>query len=614
MTQRLSALSDTGFSLALRRVHRCLFRAALVGVLLTLIGLGARVSAATMTGDIRIDIIAQPDGRTSNGYREHRIQLRNSGLDARQVCLRLVGDGHGRTHLSEIKRTVDVGPGSSVIVALSQPPVPMANSMLIVEPDRGKRVKRPFLNVFSHRPGQMNYSDGHKVHLLLSRRIDKQVFEQHLERYADNQPGGLDHNDQPFELLRAESDTVGWSHSWLAYSCYEGVVLTGDELQAMPAEVRAALWRFVECGGVLTVLGGDAPTERRIDTTELPLKQLRVHYAGFGVCIHCRGATAKALTHAQIATFVRHWLNSAKPWQDKPGLAGAHHTFPVIEKINVPTRGFFLIMILFALISGPVNIFLLSRINRRIWLLVTTPLLSLATCLIVIVYALASEGWLPEVRVTGVTILDQRTHHAISIGIQGYYTPLPLSDGLHFSAATELTPLLAQDDYGGAGRTVDWTHDQHLRRGWIQPRVPAYFMVRQHALRRERLKIRAAKDNTVTVVNGLGVALLSVTYMDATGRLYEHNGYVAAGAEATLAFKDLPRTMTKRHLRDYYRDIAWVEWVDLLAHDPGTVLRPGTYLALTHESPFLDPGLDAKARLHACTVVFGLMHEEDAAP
>jgi hypothetical protein len=54
-----------------------------------------------------------------------------------------------------------------------------------------------------------------------------------------------------FQFVNAET----WSSDWLAYSRYDGIVITADDLKAVPAEVRAALWQYVETGGALLVLG-----------------------------------------------------------------------------------------------------------------------------------------------------------------------------------------------------------------------------------------------------------------------------------------------------------------------------------------------------------------------
>src|SRR5262249_41205914 len=54
----------------------------------------------------------------------------------------------------------------------------------------------------------------------------------------------------------AEFPVTDWSPHWLAYSRYDGIAITGDELRKMPSAVQSALWQYVECGGCLLILGG----------------------------------------------------------------------------------------------------------------------------------------------------------------------------------------------------------------------------------------------------------------------------------------------------------------------------------------------------------------------
>ena len=112
------------------------------------------------------------------------------------------------------------------------------------------------------------------------------------------------------------------------------------------------------------------------------------------------------------------------------------------------------------------------------------------------------------------------------------------SDGLHFSFDTEVEQLRSSETVGphfnsGRPKTLDWTTDQHLDTGWISARVPAYFAVRKSETRRERLAIHRAEDGTIHVVNGLGVAIDALHYMDENG-VISVAADVPAGQERTL--------------------------------------------------------------------------------
>src|SRR5262249_22076700 len=149
------------------------------------------------------------------------------------------------------------------------------------------------------------------------------------------------------------------------------------------------------------------------------------------------------------------------------------------EDVGVPVRGLFVLMVLFCIGIGPVNLWLLGRKDRRIWMLWTVPVLSLLTCLAVFGYMLISEGWHGHLRTEAVTLLDETTHRATSFGWTAFYAPLTPGDGLHFSSDTEVMWLKGQDllrgpygysrtpDVSSSSCTLDWSQDQHLASGWI---------------------------------------------------------------------------------------------------------------------------------------------------
>ena len=211
---------------------------------------------------------------------------------------------------------------------------------------------------------------------------------------------------------------------------------------------------------------------------------------------------------------------------------GANTIFPVVNKLGIPVRGLFLLMLLFAVTIGPLNLILLSRRKRRIWMLWTTPVISLVTCFAVFAYATFGEGWNRHARTEGLTILDERVRRAATIGWAGFYSALTPSEGLRFGYETEVTPL-PQSLTTTTARTVDWTHDQHLANGWVTARIPAHFMVRKSELRRERITVRREADAGLRIVNGLGADISEFWLADKDGTIYSTTG-IFAGAEAKL--------------------------------------------------------------------------------
>src|SRR5262249_41162820 len=140
---------------------------------------------------------------------------------------------------------------------------------------------------------------------------------------------------------------------------------------------------------------------------------------------------------------VESWTYSRAPLQRVRTIAEANREFLVAENASIPVRGLFLIILLFAITIGPLNLYLLTRARRRIWMLWTVPVLSGLTCLAVLGYALLGEDWKTRVRSEGLTILDEVSGRATTVGWTAFWTPVVPPDGLHFSIDTDLLPQLA---------------------------------------------------------------------------------------------------------------------------------------------------------------------------
>ena len=265
------------------------------------------------------------------------------------------------------------------------------------------------------------------------------------------------------------------------------------------------------------------------------------------------------------------------PWKSTPNIRTANTRFPVVDKLQVPVRGLFFIILGFAVLFGPVNMILLARTNRRVWLLWTVPVISVLTCLLVFVYSLLAEGITPSIRLEGFTVLDEPGRRATTLGMAAYYCPLTASEGLHFDPDTELT--LCVDRFGytgsGAGRDIDWTRDQHLESGWAMARVPAHFIVRKSEVRRERLQTMEKPDGNLSVVNGLGEKIAQLWLADRQGNILEARD-IPAGQQVVLEKPAAPARAggSPDQLRRLYVSTDWAGLVNVATtRIEGSVLR-----------------------------------------
>ena len=474
-----------------------------------------------------------------------------------------------RNHIREITRSIVVGPSATVYVSLLQPPVPLApGSELGIAIDGEVQRKEVLLSGGQHAlvrsstthvsvgvgtsPAGPVASKGFPLllRILISRNVDATALHTHADRLlsppssgssalpSSGSPSSRGSGSPSYQIIDLGLPVSKWNTIWLGFSRYDGVIVTAEDIRQMPPDVQSALWRYVECGGALFVLGEqELPESWELKGSlkpELPTAAagIAVYNVGFGQCIVSAAEDTKSLNQEQWRHVVESWTKTAIPWQWDNSVEDANRIFPVVSKLGIPVRGLFLLMLLFAVAIGPVNLIVLSRKKRRIWLLWTTPVISLMTCLGVFAYATFAEGWKQVIRTEGLTILDERAYRATTIGWTAFYSALTPGTGLRFGYETELTPQISAGNTSKV-LTLDWTHDQHLGSGWVTARVPTHFMVRKSETRRERVTIRRGADARLKMVNGLGTDISEFWLAEGDGTIYSATD-ILAGEEAEL--------------------------------------------------------------------------------
>jgi hypothetical protein len=545
----------------------------------------------TRFGELSITPLPTPDCASAHGYLEYRFSVQNrSATNPHEVTITLPYESYGEdAGLVALSRSVAVAPGATVTVSLPQCGIVLQGSEAAIAVD-GRRQREPLrVNLESHGIGRYMRGSNEAATLILTSR---------------GVPFPAPGEEDPFAVARAEQDVCEWSAEWLAYTRYDGVAVSAEEVERMPPPVRQALVRYVECGGSLEVVGPWKPPQdwQKADHYTGPTQTYAV---GFGVCFVGPNRAVGDPAHSPL---LKHAGETAIPFREIRSVEKANREVPVVEDIRVPVRGMLILMLAFVVVIGPVNLLLLGRLNKRIWLLVTVPALSLLTGVLMFGYSVVSEGFKGHCRMLTLTLLDETTGRATSLGWAAYYSPLATREGLHFSYQTELTPQIAEDEYsyGGyaapsGGRTVDWTQDQHLASGWLAARVPVHFMFRKSEVRRERLAVRTDADGKVTVVNGLGVPIKKLALADREGRVHRAEN-IAAGAE--VAMKAWDRSAADFSLRNAYKG-AWQPLIVAMAAEPHEYLKPLTYVAVLDASPFTDNAMPAADPINSLAVVYG---------
>ncbi len=185
---------------------------------------------------------------------------------------------------------------------------------------------------------------------------------------------------------------------------------------------------------------------------------------------------------------------------------------------GVPVYGFMVLITAFAVLIGPVNYFYLRR-KRLLWLLlVTVPATALVTSVLLVGYSVAAHGFSIRSRIRSLTVLDQKSHSAVTVARLALFAGLAPARGMQFSPETAVYPVFPPTTEPGAF-TVDWTENQSLTSGWLLSRTRTQFLTIGHAEQQARVDVKPGQDGGLAIVNGLPWELEAVLVADASGRL-----------------------------------------------------------------------------------------------
>lgn len=573
----------------------------------------ASAASGNVYGEVEVSLVSEPPTPSTHGYAEVWIRITNrSTTTAHEVRLTLPKHTYysGSDILRAVSRTVTIEPGKTVRVSLSYPEQHSleGEGVSVVIDGRKQEDALPvrMATYSSHRYG---HSPSDKL-ILRSRSVDTR-FMDWMEIALARNPTKASSRTSSTRVAVPEQPVAEWSPNWLGYTRYDGVVIAANDYRGMPTEVRGAIEQYVECGGSLLIIGTgvNLPKGWKQEHDKDGLKR---YSAGFGECF-VSATDPSEWDDGPAVALHDSWTRSRTPWYGQRDPIDANRQFPVVENLQVPVQGLLLLMVLFAVIIGPVNMVLLNRYKRRLWLFLTVPLISLVTCVSIFGYMLVSEGWSGKSRIEGITFLDENTHRASSLGWEAFYTPVQPRDGLRFSTGTEVSYQNGNDRYShgrrdsNTSRTIDWNGEQILAAGWLTPRVPSHFVVRKGEYRRERMTITTPAGGQPEVVNGLGADVSQFWYVDASGKMYQARN-VQAGGRATLEPASIPHSGAKESLRIIYAS-DWSTIVNRMENEGVHYLQPRSYMAILDAAPFLDEGLAGVSNSRQRSVVIGLLKE-----
>lgn len=569
---------------------------------------------------LRFTLLPDLSNRNFFGYNFIRVLVNNKSERQRQINFSMRAD-YSRD-LELVGRSFAIQGGETREEALVFPMADFSSPGLEIEVD-GYRLTENLLQYFRI---YRNYYG--KVQALVDSKIARNSFD---SVFGPSGPYGR----LNLEMNQFDGSVSQLYRNWLGYSQYSLLIYHAATIEEMSDPVRAAVFDYIRAGGSLLIIGKVRLPADFVRISESG--EMATSAGGFGRVAMVSGAffpteaknTDQGETENQSSDqqpeSIDDSLSSLGP-PPAPALdirtsnlfsnTTLKHVSPLVfkdEEIStLSARWLMLVIYLFAFIIGPVNVYVLYRMGRRIMVFLTVPIASIACCGFIYFYYLVFESSTLLIKRQTMTLLDERENRAITLGNYSVFSARSRPEGLHFDMQTEVYNF-NRDDYrstdGGKHLVLD--EDQHLAAGWIKPRVPRYLHLRSIQTRRERLTL-SYHDGRLQVMNGLGGDIVKISLMTSAGRIYT-GADLAAGQTASLDQAGSNAQPQTGPVAADMIDNLWYRRMGDIEDYFDDLLRPGTYIATVRNSPFLRQQLEAEAQVEEKTVIIGILREEPEA-
>ena len=378
---------------------------------------------------------------------------------------------------------------------------------------------------------------------------------------------------------------------WRAYSGYDVMILTDEDWMRLAPGARTAILQWVRLGSRLEIhriagspanfssLGIDASG----DTSRFGFGT--VHLASVGADLKLAATPLVTRLFKDVRTLGESIENdfsrSAWPLHAKFGMRAFSYAL------------FIIVLIAFGILVGPVNLFVFAKSGKRHKLFITTPLISIATCALLIILILMRDGIggrgertaLVEVRPDGgenkaYVIQEQVSRTGVLLGSSfvvredAAITPVPIAK----SPWARLTP-----GDGGAGMRFNanlGSEGLDISGDWFQSRSEQGQLIRAVVPTRGRIEAREGGGPPV-LVSTFDFTVERLYYIDRSGGFWTAANLEAgkpvtcdpiAESEFKLAWEAEAKTLGERS-RNFLRDAR---------------LERDRYLAITTAAPAID--------------------------
>ena len=576
--------------------------------------------------DLEVLVESHPRGdQLQHGYTPHVFTVNNYGSEEQNITFTLPGiPEYEPFKINALTQTFKAPPGMHSVVVY-QPPVPLSSLSNEVTIECGDQKGIIESGWEARIENFRNTGYLHRKSILLARSQNQTQLEDTYKAEMLAAAGEGGENFMHADFVTDENEIENWPVNWLAYSGYNAISISGDEWSRAIPGVQQALRHWAIAGGNLNIVGG-RPEDLKGWSMGNDGKHLHI---GLGrLDWITRPETANNTTPAQISTeFLQTSLANSLLHKAEGGMPllgglalgvakihqgeselfgeeteeapGYNQCFRIIEDAKAPVLFVITMLTLFIILAGPVNLMVLNHLNKRTWFLWTLPAIALGTSGIIFIVAFLGEGIQSTIRTDSVTLLNQGSQEALTIGGIATYSPTSLPR-LEFSGNSEVTPLINwRTSDSGSNRRIEWQEngEQWFTGKWVPSRIPTFFAVRKVEHRKERLSI-GWNDSKPRVLNELGVDLKMLLACSQAGKVYSARK-IPAGSQVDLKLLGQVELEQAGDLQDLLRaNISQEDLREYSGPNPSEIPLNTYWASMEDPSPFLENPLSFKKSKH----------------
>lgn len=398
-----------------------------------------------------------------------------------------------------------------------------------------------------------------------------------VSKYSHSYRGGASQFAAKFDAREMPED-------WRAYSGYDSLVLTDSEWTGTSAGARSAILSWVRLGGQLLLYSESGnPTGLNLPT-DTSFGQINVKPIAPNLKLDA-AKTVNATRSSSLTTqqqSLREDYSSVWPLQNSFGVQGFNYLV------------FILILIAFGVIVGPVNLFVFAKSGRRHRLFITTPLISLATSLLLIGLILLMDGFGGRgVRAVLMEVRPDNGENAAYIH-QEQFSRTGVLTGASFTLneAATLSPVpinsnnrwarLTNDNNGaGSGYSMEFIDGKLKTSGdWYQSRSEQGQLLSSVVPTRGRIE-RASPAGNPQLLSTFDFPIETLFYRDSTDQWWRADNLVPGTRfqPMQVTASDVQTVMTEEKGRFGKHNRSLLDRVDE---------RPNCFVAITTAAPGVD--------------------------